>query len=355
MSKSHFSLKDVAKEAEVSSTTISRYLNGTLRLPDSTSDRINKAVKKLRYHPNPHARRLSLGKSEQIALILPDLANPFFAKLAASIERAAAEYGAMVSLHATSNKDLRELAALRCAADDRVESLIFMTNRLPSKEVAEELSNFKRVVLLDEDVPGVSAPRLLCDNKMGGVLAGMHLKDLGHHHVAYFGGGRDLLSTQTRLEGLRLGLCNDKVSVPNIALFVGEHSISSGQNLAKEFLDKADQETAIFSGSDEITVGVLEIFEERGIRIPKDFSLISFDNAHSLHLFSPSITSVSQPVEALGHRAVQILSSEAWEQPDHDHIKEIMPVKLIKRNSVVPPANYKKTGKSTNRKTIDTT
>ena len=157
MSKSHFSLKDVAKEAEVSSTTISRYLNGTLRLPDSTSDRINKAVKKLRYHPNPHARRLSLGKSEQIALILPDLANPFFAKLAASIERAAAEYGSMVSLHATSNKDLRELAALRCAADDRVESLIFMTNRLPSKEVAEELSNFKRVVLLDEDVPGVSA------------------------------------------------------------------------------------------------------------------------------------------------------------------------------------------------------
>ena len=152
MSKSHFSLKDVAKEAEVSSTTVSRYLNGTLRLPDSTSDRINKAVKKLRYHPNPHARRLSLGKSEQIALILPDLANPFFAKLAASIERAAAEYGSMVSLHATSNKDLRELAALRCAADDRVESLIFMTNRLPSKEVAKELSNFKRVVpLLDRN------------------------------------------------------------------------------------------------------------------------------------------------------------------------------------------------------------
>ena len=102
-------------------------------------------------------------------------------------------------------------------------------------------------------------------------------------------------------------------------------------------------------------MGVLEIFEERGIRIPEDFSLISFDNAHSLHLFSPSITSVSQPVEALGHRAVQILSIEAWEQPDHDHIKEIMPVKLIKRNSVVPPANYKKTGKSANRKTIDTT
>lgn len=350
MIKSRFSLKDVAKEAEVSSATVSRYLNGTLHLPDRTSSRIDAAVKKLKYYPNPHARRLSLGKSDMIALILPDIANPFFAKLAASIELAAAHCKSMVSLHATFNQGARELAVLKRAAQDRVDGVIFMTNRLPSEAVAEELNSFARVVLLDEDVPGVLAPRLLCDNKLGGVLAGRHLNDAGHQDVAYFGGGRDLKSTQTRLAGLRAGLSKAGSTIQEPNLFVGEHSIASGRKLARQFLEQSGNETAIFSGSDEITIGILEIFKERGIRIPSDFSVISFDNARSLHLFSPPITSVRQPVDDLGARAVDILFSDAWEQADYRQLIEIMPVNLIERSSVMSPANNKKTGKLLSQK-----
>lgn len=341
MMQSHFSLKDVAKEAEVSSATISRYLNGTLELPDSTRARIDAAVGKLKYHPNPHARRLSLGKSDTIALILPDIANPFFAKLAASIEMAAASYKSMVSLHATFNQSAREFAALQLAAQNRVDGVIFITNRSPDKPVAEELNGFGRAVILDEDVPGGLAPRLLCDNKMGGILAGRHLRDAGHRHVAYFGGGSDLLSTQTRLAGLRVGLLEGGDTIQEPSLFVGDHSPTSGRQLAERFLEQIGSETAIFSGSDELTIGILETFKERSVRVPQDFSLISFDNVGPLHLFSPPITSVRQPVEELGARAVDILFSNAWEQPNYRQLMEIMPVTLIERSSVTAPANNK--------------
>ena len=160
--KSRTSLKDVAREAGVSTATISRHLNGSLDLPEPTRARIEAAVSKLRYHPNPHARRLSLGKSDTIVLILPDIANPFFAKLAAAIEKAAERHSSMVLLHATFNKRDREMAALERAAQNQVDGVIFITNRAPEAEVAQALNDFARAVILDEDVPGGKVPRVLC-------------------------------------------------------------------------------------------------------------------------------------------------------------------------------------------------
>lgn len=340
--KSRTSLKDVAKEAGVSTATISRHLNGSLDLPEATRARIEAAVSKLHYHPNPHARRLSLGRSDSIALILPDIANPFFAKLAAAIEGAAEKHGSMVLLHATFNKSDREMAALRRAAQNQVDGVIFITNRAPEAQVAQALNDFARAVILDEDVPGGNVPRVLCDNELGGVLAGRHLQAAGHRHVAYFGGGVDLHSTQMRLAGLRSGLAREGEPAVEPTLFVGDHSPTSGRMLAETFLRDANHETAIFSGSDELTVGILEVFHARGIRVPDDFSIISFDDARSLHLFAPAITSVRQPVEDLGQRAVEILFSDAWDQPNFKALTERLPVKLIERRSVSTPANKKK-------------
>ncbi|MGJ8545429.1 MAG: LacI family DNA-binding transcriptional regulator [Sulfitobacter sp.] len=334
--KSRTNLKTVAQEAGVSSTTVSRYLNGTLELPEATRERIDAAVTKLDYHPNPHARRLSLGRSDTIAVILPDIANPFFAKLAAAIELAATAHHSMVLLHATFNKSDRELEALKRAAQNRVDGVIFVTNRSPEVEVARQLNEFARAVILDEDVPGGVAPRLLCDNEQGGILAGQHLRAAGHRHVAYFGGGLDLHSTKMRLTGLEQGLTDGAGTGIAPTLFLGDHSPTSGRELAEKFLAQANQETAIFSGSDELTIGILEVFKERGIAVPEDFSLISFDDARSLHLFAPAVTAVRQPVDLLGKRAVDILFSPDWAQAGFTSHTELLPVELIERGSVNP-------------------
>lgn len=333
MPQDRHSLKDVAKRADVSVATVSRYLNGFLELPDGTRGRIDRAVADLEYRPNPHARRLSLGRSDTIALVIPDIANPFFSRLAAAMEACAAERGKMVTLHATMNRGDREIAALENASQNLVDGLVFITNHLPPAGVAQQINSFSRAVVLDEDVKGARAPRVLCDNEQGGFLAGQVLYEAGHRSIAYIGGREDLFSTTARLAGLQRGM----QGIAPLHSYVDDHAAASGRELAQRFLRETAGETALFVGSDELTVGVLEVFNAQGVRVPEDISLVSFDNVRSLHLFAPAITAVEQPVYAMGRRAIEMLLDGDWDNPKFLETTELLPVRLIERQSVSAP------------------
>lgn len=332
------SLKDVAKAAGLSTAAVSRHLNGTLALPEKTRERIDRAVHHLDYRPNPHARRLSLGRSDTITLIVPDIANPFFAALAASVERAASQHGLMVQLHATSNREARELAVLQLAADTRSDGVVFCTNRRPGPAVAEAIAVLPRAVIVDEAVPGSDAPQVYADNDQGGYLAGLHLARMAHRSVAYIGGDPDLMSTRLRAEGLRRGL-QEGSGGADVAVRVlsGQHDVASGRALAQALLDAPCPETAIFVGSDELAIGVIETLRERGVTIPEDMSLISFDGARALHLYDPPITAVRQPARGLGERAVALLLEAPGADTTGTARVETLPVEFIERGSVAAP------------------
>ncbi|WP_281827026.1 LacI family DNA-binding transcriptional regulator [Jannaschia rubra] len=324
--KVRHNLRDVARQAEVSVTTVSRYLNGTLDLPAGTRGRIDAAVTRLGYAPNLQARRLSLGRSDSIALVLPDIANPFFSRLAAAIAARAEEAGKMVTLHATMNRPEREAAAIDLAVRNMADGLILVTTDPPPEAVLHRLA---RVVILDEDV-AADAPRVLCDNRQGGELAGRHLWAAGHRRIGYIGGREDLASTAARLEGLREGMGG----IAPVSIHADVHAKASGRHLALRFLARRAGETALFVGSDELCVGVLEVFRERGIRVPEDLSLISFDDVRSLHLFAPAITAITQPVEDLGRCAVDLLLQGDWDDPAFRGTTRRLPVHLTERASV---------------------
>jgi LacI family transcriptional regulator len=332
------SLKDVAKQAGLSPAAVSRHMNGTLELPPETRARIERAVRQLGYRPNPHARRLSLGRSDTITLIVPDIANPFFATLAASVERTAADRGMIVQLHATSNVEAREIALLELAADSRADGVVFCTNRRPGPDVAAAMAALPRVVVVDEAVPGAHAPQLYADNAQGGYLAGRHLAAWGHRRVAYVGGAQALNSTRLRAEGLERGLREGSGGhAVAVRIMAGRHDVPSGRALVAELLDDGSGETAIFVGSDELAIGAIETLRARGVRIPQDMSLISFDGARALHLYNPPITAVRQPAEQLGARAVAILLDGDWKDRTLPDLVEYLPVELIERASVAAP------------------
>ena len=334
------SLKDVANAAGLSPAAVSRHLNGTLELPEETRERIEQAVRRLGYRPNPHARRLSLGRSDTITLIVPDIANPFFATLAATVERAASERGMIVQLHATSNLEAREIALLELAADTRADGVVFCTNHRPGPDVAAAIADLPRVVLVDEAVPGARAPQLFADNAQGGYLAGRHLASWGHRNVAHVGGDRELMSTRLRAEGLTRGLREGSGGAEvGVRVLAGHHDVASGRALATELLDADGHETAIFVGSDELAIGVIETLRERGVRIPQDMSLVSFDGARALHLYDPPITAVRQPARKLGERAVELLLDGNWEDQTLPDLVEYLPVELIERASVAAPSH----------------
>ncbi len=196
------SLKDVAAAAGVSVTTVSRFVNGSLDLPFQTKKRIEDAIKTLNYRPNPHARRLSRGRSDTIGLVVPDIANPFFATLVAAVEQAADEKKLAVSLHATLNRPGREIEYLQLIERNHVDGLIFVTNHPDDGALAALINGSGKVIIVDEDIPDSKAPKLFCDNEQGGYLAYQHLAEQGHRHVLFIGGDKRMISARRRYDGL---------------------------------------------------------------------------------------------------------------------------------------------------------
>lgn len=332
-------VKDVAALAEVSVTTVSRYLNAGLTLPPATSARIDAAVRELNYQPNQLARSLSLGRSNTIGLVVPEIANPFFAHLAAAVESAAEAESMGLLLCATLNRLDRELDYLERLRSHQVDGLIFLTNHGDDGTLAQRIVALESIVLLDEDVEGTGVPKLFCDNIQGGRLAGGHLLAAGHRRLGFIGGPQGLMSSAERLEGLRDAVARQ----PGASLAwtsSGPHMPEQGRAAATEWLALPERPTALFLGSGALLQGFLEAVQEAGLSVPADVSLVAFDDVGPLHLFNPPITAIRQPVAEFGRRSVALLCARLRGEPSGAPVR--LPVELVERQSVAPPAGCRR-------------
>lgn len=338
MAEKAASLKDVANAAGVSVTTVSRLLNGSLTLPDETRERIEAAIRDLHYQPNPHARRLSRGRSDTIGLVVPDIANPFFATFVAAVEEEADSRGLAVSLFATLNRAGREVAYLELIEHKHVDGLIFVTNHADDGQLARLISKAGKVVVADEDVPGADAPKLFCDNEQGGYLAGRHLAEHGHRDVLFVGSAEEMISGRRRFDGLHRALSEHWRQDIAPASYRGAYTIEFGREAAHRFVAEGMPATAIFATSDEITIGLIEVFRAEGISVPGDVSVIGFDDIAPFHLFATPVTAIRQPVRAIGRRSLALLVETNWQDLVSPAPHELLPVELVVRESVAPPA-----------------
>ena len=329
-------LKDVAEACGLSVAAVSRYLNHSIKLPQSTTDRIDAAIAALNYQPNPHARSLSLGRSETIGLVVPDISNPYFAHLAAAVEQAAAECGLGLLLCPTLSRTDRELDYLGRLSRRHVDGLLFVTNNGDDPALARALLGAKTVVLVDDDIDGTTAPTIMADSEQGGRLATAHLIEQGHRSLSYIGGPAGLSSSRSRLRGFRRAVAESDQAITIVAELEGAYSSAHGRIAAEQLLALDPVPTALFAASDEIALGVLSVFKQRGVKVGHDISVIAFDDVGPLELFDPPLTAIRQPVNAMGRRAVQIvlalINGEALLPAT-----ELLPVELIIRNSVKPP------------------
>jgi LacI family transcriptional regulator len=307
-------------------------MNGLIHLPEATRRRIDKALETLDYRPNPHARRLSTGRTETLGLVVPDIANPFFARIAAAAETAADARGLHLSLFSTRNRPQNERLHIESLSRKHFDGLIFATNHAQHGDLPALADGAGPLVLIDEDVPGANAPRLFCDNRAGGALAAAHLVELGHTTAAYFGAGPELMSGRRRFEGFRDELTKHGARLS--AAYYCDYTRDGGRAAASAFIEDGRPASAVFAAADEIAIGALEIFAAAGLRIPRDLSLIGFDDVAPLHLFDPALTAVRQPVDAFGRRAVEILTAPQGVTPWGE---ELLPVTLERRASCAAP------------------
>lgn len=325
------SLQDVARAAGLSPATVSRYLNGSLSLPQDTSDRIDAAIAALNYRPNPHARSLSRGRSDTIGLVVPDVSNPFFAKLAASVEHHAGQAGLGLMLCSSVNRQSRELDYIERLRRNHVDGLLFTTNHQDEhRALYRAISASRNIVVMDEDVEGTDVPKVFADNYQGGRLAAEYFLDAGHRRFAYVGGPRNIMTSRERGRGFSETIAGADAGLEGELL--GHYTMDYGRQAMAKLLERYPDVTAIFVGSDQITFGMVEAAKSRGIRFGEHLSIITYDDVGPLSLFDPPVTAIRQPVDEIGRLGFELLRKRM--DGDMSAPTMVLPVELIERGSV---------------------
>ncbi|MBX3568117.1 MAG: LacI family DNA-binding transcriptional regulator [Rhizobiaceae bacterium] len=329
-------IRDVARAAGVSVTSVSRHLNGRISLPGPTASKIEQAASRLGYQPNAIARRLTRGRSETLGLITSDIAYPLFAAIASASEQEAARHGYNLLMFNSRNVAENELAFLGRIEDRQVDGVLLLTNHPDDGRLVKKINRTGGVVLMDEDVPGARAPRLFAENAAGAMMAVRHLIEQGHRRIGVIAGPRGLLSTTERLAGFRQALEAAEIA-PNDELVVHcDYDEGPASGAFAALLALPEPPTAVFTCGDMLALGAMRAARRAGIRIPRDVSLVSFDDIGHADLLSPALTTVRQSPAEFGRRGVALLLDLIAGRKT-DTVTERIGVELVVRASVASP------------------
>jgi LacI family transcriptional regulator len=329
MSRTSPTIADVASRAGVSTGTVSNVISGTRFVRPETKARVEAALEELGFRPNKVARALTQRRTLTIAMVIPDVANPFFAELVRTVEQRLAERGYAVVFGNAGNDADAERRYLAEFAERRVDALVFATSGAAAGDL-ERLVRGLPTILVDRVVDGWQGDSVTDDNHAGMAAVVDHLAALGHRRIAFVDGDRALSSGRERRDGLV-----DAVAARGLELVAeasGDFTLESGYELARRLLESGADFTAICAANDLQALGVLRAAGERGLRIPDDLSLTGYDDIPYAAFADPPLTTVRQPVGALAQRIVELLLRRL-DDPGSPGERVVLPPELVVRGS----------------------
>lgn len=345
------SIKDVAREAGVSTATVSHVINNTRFVSDEVRARVLRAIKECRYYPNAHARSLASGRSRIIGLVISDIANPFFPELVKSIEAAAFEQGYDVVLSNTNYDPERTSHYVRRFIERKAAGVAVMTSEL-DQELIDELAHREvSAVFLDVGKTGLHMNNIRVDYAKGIEQAILHLVELGHRRIAYISGTTSVRSARRRLEAFQQTTNELYLSDPEL-IFYGNFKVDGGKRAANEILTrhKENMPTAVIAANDLTAIGAISEFRAAGFQVPRDISIVGFDNIDFASLTEPALTTINLPRKELGRRAVEVLI-KSLEDLEKEGVEIEISTNLVVRSSTarVSLETKKKSRRKTNR------
>lgn len=328
-------MRDVAKRAGVSVTTVSHVINQTRPVSDELRGRVLAAMEELGYQPNTLARSLRRGETHTIGIIVPDSANPFFAEVARGIEDTSFEHGYSVILCNTDNDLDKESLYTNVLVKKQVDGILFVAAGLSAENIQALQGREMPLVIVDRQVPGVEVDSVLTDNTRGGWQATLHLIEFGHRRIGCIVGPSDLTPSAARVTGYRQALGESGIPYDEALIVKGDFQYESGYEAAHMLLTKDDPPTAIFACNDLMAVGALSNALEKGLEIPADLSVVGFDDVRPALYANPPITTVKQPKYEIGVLATRMLL-ERMRDPATPPRTRILDTHLVIRRSTAP-------------------
>jgi len=336
------SIKDIAKVAGVSHTTVSRALRGSTLISDETTRRIRETALALGYFPNAAAQSLKTNRSQALGVIVSSIDDPYFSEILQGIEEIAQGNRYSLFIAASQRDTEREGGIVRAMRQHRVDGIIICSTPF-SGERSQQLSKYGiPIVMINNQAAEEYRYSIYHDDLDGSRQVTRHLIELGHRKIAYLGNSSSGRTTQDRLAGLRYEIESAGLSLPDKYIYeIPGSEPQKGIMAAEHFLSLSDRPTAIVCFNDMLAIGTLKILQQRGVHVPEDISITGFDNIVFSDFTNPPLTTFDQPKRFIGQKATELLisllrpASDTYIPPQKIHV---LKGRLLVRGSTASPA-----------------
>jgi LacI family transcriptional regulator len=328
-------IQDIADQLGISTTTISRVLNGKAeqyRISKTTQKKVKDLAEKLNYVPNQFAANLRLGKSNTIGLIVPTIRNPFFGTMASELNKELRKMEYMAIFNESDEDEHVEAEALKKLVSRRIAGLLIAPSGENFKEIKMYHDRGLPIICFDRYFEDLDIPYVATDNFLGGYEATRYLIANGHRNIACIQGNRSSRPNAKRVEGYVTAL--KEANIDSVYVEGDAFDEQNGYLETKLLLQSKTKITAIFTLSNTIVIGCLRALKEEGIRVPQDISLITFDDSPFLELLSTPISCVAQPLQEISRIAIKFLQAKL-KNKEIQNPQILLKPRLIHRESVI--------------------
>jgi LacI family transcriptional regulator len=329
------SMKDVARMADVSISTVSRVISNTIPVDPETRRRVERAIESTGYKPNLMARGLRIKSANLVGMLVPEIRTTSFSTLIEFVEENVEALGYNLLLGGTGGDPDREERFFENLTRRHIDGIIvsLVSDRSHLMRLIDRTD--VPVVIVDRPFDRKDLPTVVMDNFRAGQMAGEHLLSLGHEKFACITGDRDIAIVRARLDGFRDALSKSEITLDENAITEGHFQYESGVKGVDTLLDRGVKFTALWAQNDVSAIGALNRLRERGYRVPGDISLMGLDNVDDSWMARPALTTIAQPYKEIAAAAAELLLRLSRKE-DIEETRIVLPPSLVVRESTGP-------------------
>lgn len=330
------SSRDVARRAGVSQATVSHVINrrtvGRTRVASETRERVLRAIEELGYQPNAAARALRTQRTQLVGLLTPDLANPFYPVLAQNVQDVLREHDFELLISNSGGEPGREHRFLETVVQRGADGAIVVAWHFKRDDIQRVLHAGVALVSVGSDYGHEGLGIVASRDHRGAAEAVRYLVRKGHHRIAHIAGDQTTPPGKLRLEAYRAVVAAAELSMDDTLLVYGDFTRGSGASLARQLMAQEEPPSAIFIANDTMAVDAMLALQELGYRVPQDVAIVGYDDTPEAQLVRPQLTTIRQPIAAMGRAAAEILLQQIL-SPMAEPRRVIMETELIVRGS----------------------
>lgn len=327
-------IHDIARELEISASTVSRALNNNPRISLKTKEKIKAVADRLGYRPNTLASNLRNKKSNTIGIVVPLINRHFFSSVISGVEDIAFKAGYNVVISQSNDLAAKEISIVQSMFSNRVDGLIISIAMQSTS--FEHLKLFKKkqipLVFFDRAVPEIDTDKIVVDDFDGAFRVTQHLIEQGYQRIAHLAGPQNLTTYLDRKNGYIEALRKNNITFDESLINVSTLTSEDGVTAIEKLMALPNPPDAIFCGNDTTALSVMIYLRDKGIRIPEDFGIVGFSNEPFSKVVSPAISTILQPGFAMGQKAAELIISKI-ENKDRTYQTITLPTELIIRDS----------------------